>query len=335
MKRFRFFAALALALALAFSFAQAETARRLPVAFNVSTFGGPSRNFTTLQAWEDATDYDLVAAGLGEVLDCYPDSASYDQLVNVSGANADTSYFRVIRAAPGYERQVVFDYTGTIGVYGGVVNVVSEKSVGLYDLCIRHHGNEATITKDLFFNANSVLARVVGCVIGPSANQNSAGVAGAQTYNGGKAVFVNTVFRGDTMTTSLVGIGAGTAGGTVAYNCIIYRYGTSWSGTAAGVIKNCILATKFTNFFGTAPSQTTCIVGNETVVGFVAPASGNFHLPATSTNAIDTGTDLSADAVFGFTDDVDGDARPLGNGWEIGIDEYRPPTSGRLVWTVN
>jgi hypothetical protein len=49
---------------------------------------------------------------------------------------------------------------------------------------------------------------------------------------------------------------------------------------------------------------------------FVDPATGNYHIGPTSA-ARDSGVDA------GVTDDLDGETRPQGSGYDIGADEYR------------
>lgn len=63
---------------------------------------------------------------------------------------------------------------------------------------------------------------------------------------------------------------------------------------------------------------------NETSDPFVDRSSDNYHLVSGST-AIDAGKDLSAD----FTDDIDGDTRPQGSGFDKGADEV--VSSKRLI----
>ena len=308
----------------------ADSSRRLPAIYSVSTFGGSTRDYTTLAAWESDTDNNLTEGGIGaqtcgQVLDCYPDSASYDQRVTLMGATANAGYFRVIRAAPGHERQVVFDYTGALGTYEGVICVNGESYAGIYDLVIRHHVNQDNITKDLFFQSNPYACRVVGCVAGPSENANPTGVGGAQTYNG-RAVFINTTFLGNN-TGVEYGIIAGTAD-TAAYNCIFYGWSTGWYGAAAGSFaKNSIFQANGADFYSNTPALTTCIYSGHGTASFVDPASGNFRLADSDTNARDQGTNLSADTMFAFTDDFDGDARPYGSAWDIGVDEWTAPTA--------
>jgi hypothetical protein len=53
---------------------------------------------------------------------------------------------------------------------------------------------------------------------------------------------------------------------------------------------------------------------------FVNAAANDYHLAAIDTEAIGSGTDLSADANLPFSTDIDGDTRPAG-AWDIGADQ--------------
>ncbi|MCK5081627.1 MAG: hypothetical protein KAR31_01850, partial [Candidatus Omnitrophica bacterium] len=61
---------------------------------------------------------------------------------------------------------------------------------------------------------------------------------------------------------------------------------------------------------------------------FVDEANDDFHLASNDTGAKDLGTDLTSDANLAFSDDIDGDTRPVAPGtWDIGADETDPDTT--------
>lgn len=60
---------------------------------------------------------------------------------------------------------------------------------------------------------------------------------------------------------------------------------------------------------------------------FLAPQDGDYHLRYTSP-AIDAGPDA------GVADDMDGDTRPVGSGYDLGADEFRPVVAIELVKQV-
>lgn len=53
---------------------------------------------------------------------------------------------------------------------------------------------------------------------------------------------------------------------------------------------------------------------------FVFVGSGDYHLDSTDTGAQGNGTDLSSDATYAFSDDIDGDTRTTP--WDCGADQY-------------
>ncbi|MBI5843719.1 MAG: hypothetical protein HZB23_03515 [Deltaproteobacteria bacterium] len=310
------------------------SSRPLPLAYNESTFGsaGAGRNYTSLQAWENDTDVNCAGNSRGEVLTCYPDEVSYDQTVAIGIATVNSSYFRVIRAAPGFERRVVIDSAASQDTQAGVIWDATESNFGLYDLTVRLHVNDDVVVKALFFSGCQNI-RVAGCVIGPLVNANSAGCVGMQLYGGATASVTNTVFRGSLGTDSLYAIVTSTTGGLSLNNSVIYKWANGYWGTVAGTgtATNCIFDDNSGETWGNGPSWVTSIRNADGFNGFVDAAGGDFRLKSTAALAIDQGTSLSGT----FTDDFEGDVRPYGAAWDIGIDEYRPQTGGAWVWCVN
>jgi len=75
------------------------SSRQLPVSYDEKTFGaaGFSRDYTSLETWESATDTDRVTAESGAVLTCHDDSASYNMKVAIAGATTNSSYYVTIQ----------------------------------------------------------------------------------------------------------------------------------------------------------------------------------------------------------------------------------------------
>ncbi len=73
------------------------TSRREPDVYSTSTYGDVTRDYQVgeLTNWETATDNNLPSGSSGEVLDCYDDSASYDDNVILADAICD----RIIHSA--------------------------------------------------------------------------------------------------------------------------------------------------------------------------------------------------------------------------------------------
>lgn len=274
------------------------SSRRLPLAYNVSTFGGVTRDYQSLSVWEAATDNDLVTATMGEVLDCYADSASYDQSVALNGATANSSYFRVLRAASGQSH-------GGIPV-NGVCFVVSEAganaafqpiegNVQLQDLCITYNGNSASGRVGVRISGTN--NAIIGCVI---KTVNSGAGQGIGIFsNSGTDYFIinNLCYECDDF-----GLQASGANEAYIYNNTIPDnpgVGLDVSGTTR-VINN-IVQGNGTNINGTPTTDTTNVTSG---VIFQDAANDNYLLDSSDTAAQGQGTDLSADASYAFNDDV-------------------------------
>jgi hypothetical protein len=82
---------------------------------------------------------------------------------------------------------------------------------------------------------------------------------------------------------------------------------------------------------GDAPNATFSTAA--ITINFNNAGNGDFHLSSSDTDAIDAGRDLSIDGNLTFSTDIDGEARPNGDYWDIGADEYSLST-GPLVGAV-
>jgi hypothetical protein len=82
-----------------------------------------------------------------------------------------------------------------------------------------------------------------------------------------------------------------------------------------------------TNMSGDATSPTVGL--RSKTPSFVDRANDDYHLASSDTAAKDAGTDLSADATWSFSDDIDGATRS--GTWDIGADEY---TSSGTAYTA-
>lgn len=116
-----------------------------------------------------------------------------------------------------------------------------------------------------------------------------------------------------------------TTGFAYAKNCIANRSGAdSYTGTWNAASTNNV-----TNSIDTPPGSNP----RTGTVRFVSVAGNDFHILQTDTTAKDEGADLSAEANFAITTDIDGQARPQNVIYDIGADEF-PIASGRRVWIV-
>jgi hypothetical protein len=307
------------------SVAAAATSRPLPLAYNVSTFGGPLRQYTVVAAWGSDTAHDLVAAQKGEVLDCYPDQPSYNQFAAITGANTNSSYFRVIRTAPG-QQKVLFQDVRTSASPTYYTMAGTDNNLGIYDLVFSYSGPGAYYGFQCSVLAIGPGSIISGCIIGPVTMSSGGGFWGIYTW-----ATINVV---DCYIHDITSLGVGNAGirsdggSPIVYNCLIDA--TSNYGLIYGVggqsfhAKNTIIRNVGTPVSG-AVAATNCLFSTDG--GSVLFASDGYDLDPSDTAARDMGLDLSADPSFAFNDDIHGNARPYGSAWDMGPSEWRPAAS--------
>lgn len=298
---------------------------------NISTFGGAGqgRDYTVLGTWESATDNNLVSATQSEVLECYADEASYDDIVVISGAITNSSYFRIIRPAGTLGTGGWQGHDGTPSG-GGVfidnttgtetIENQSEDYFSVQDLLIRASFSSSSTVRTVELGGTTSTA--VAVIIFDCVNSGSGELQGLRLANEGDAIAVNCL----ALRVEDFGF-AGDSDGTTDYfyNCTaIDNGGFGFDDTGGSNVvdcKNCLATGNTAGDFDTATgvADTNCASGDATATGtggrvnqtfsFVASASDDYHLAADDTGAIGYGTDLSSDVVFAFDDDVDGDTR--------------------------
>lgn len=331
--------ALVFALLFVAPFAFAGPSRVLPAVYDEYTIGSGGY-FSTLQAAEDATDNNLVAAGRGVVLTVLP--GTYNQKVTVASSTGyvNATYYRVLRAQPGHEREVVLNFTGSTSDFVNSCTVlVAEKYFRIHDIVIQNNSAVAAMAAALVFQDQSA-GRVIGCQIGPNggnAAQYRVGLDCRSTVVTSLYV-ANCRFTGCSYATLMLDSTQSTSVMYV-YNSLFDSpissgpYGLLEYNAGTIVLKNSI------DIGHTYPTSGTVAYGFcvlSTGNGGVTFEADGLHLSASDTVALDHGANLAADAYFPINDDVDGEARPYGTAWDIGPDEYEPTvSSGAGVWCVN
>lgn len=289
---------------------------------SISTFGGGGRNYTSLSTWESDTDNDNVTGTVSPVLECYADSASYNQSVNMTGATNNSTYFRIIRNAAGEAFVLDVGSTGASGIVGitELNSGVESNTTGSFT--VTGDGNSAGERPGI--SINSAGNFVIGVYIHDMTNAGAGGAAGISFGNGAGTVcrsINNVVYACKTTGITL------RQSGSYAYNDTVVGCATGYALSSGNpILKNCIGASNTTDFSGTfsgssrnnASSDTTATAGSGnrisqtfTFVGGGAP----YQLASTDTGAKGFGLDLSADATFPFDDDIAGSTRTA---WDIG-----------------
>jgi len=68
---------------------------------------------------------------------------------------------------------------------------------------------------------------------------------------------------------------------------------------------------------------------------YVDEVNGDLHIAVADAVCRDVGADLSGDGTIPFSDDIDGDARPIGAAWDVGADESAGPPPVRPLRVIS
>ncbi len=315
------------------------SARRVGTNEQVTSYGNCTRTYSALSDWEVATDTNHVSDMETDVLECYDDSASFDDDVNVAGSTNDATFFRIVRPASGEGH----DGTSNNGVYfnstttGNMLRIAETFSA--YEDLIATLTTNNSVTRNAFF-IPGVSTRLVGC-IGFDGSNSGSGECRGFNPQGDLHVTVLCLSENNAGDNFLMGPGGGNT--QYIYNCVGIENlsGHCLRNTSGTVVtKNCLMKTATGDCFeaGTytgsdfdAASDTTDPdSGGSNRVSqtftFVNAAGNNYHLAAGDGGAKDFGQSLAADGVFAFDDDIDGD---LFGAWDIGFDESTTGPFGR------
>ena len=303
------------------------TSRRTGTNENVSTYGaaGQGRDYTVLNTWEAATDIDLVTATQSEVLECYNDTAEFDDDIGMVGATTSALYFRILRPAGAIGTGSWEGHDGTPNNGFKIHNTASAQQAiqieedysSAQDIIIQQT-NPATSTTPAL-DTDGLGSVIVGMILVDitSANDTARGLVA----DGGSIIVNCIVIRADEMNYLVDNDIDGLAyflnchsidAGTIGFNV--------FSGTETPVFINNLSHNSGTFDFDTDEnSYDYCASTDATAVGtgarinqtfsFVASGSDDYHLTADDTGAKGFGSDLSAYGVFPFDDDIDGQTR--------------------------
>lgn len=316
--------------------AEAASARRTGTNESISTYG-VSRNYSALGTWETATDNDNVATTVSPVLECYDDAANFNDAVTLLGSTNNSTYFRIVRPASGQGH----DGTTNNGVYfrrtsANHVFFIDETNSQVQNLILNLTINDGT--QDWYcglIRGNN--GAFVGCLAFDAANSGATSARGFGAITGNPMFFILCLAEaGDDRGMYMV------SGTCRVYNCTIRgNSNNGFQGDATTILKNVLSAANGADFnFGGTNTVTTCASSDATAddaggtgnrvsqtFTFANVAGNDFHLSVSDAGARNFGTDLSADANYAFTDDIDGQNFST---WDIGFDEPQSQLPGPL-----
>ncbi len=222
-----------------------------------------------------------------------------NDVLTVMGTNyVEIAGLQIMTTGAGIFNKGIYSYTssqGLVKIHDNIItsfNPVGAKGMVLSDSGV---GAAAQVYNNILYNF-----------------QGSAEGRGIVVVMSSGAVYNNTVDKCD--------YGIFTPRGAVLKNNIVQDSGTNYAGTFDPSSANNISQdatspnTGFWNRTVAFADASTSRLGDE---------PNDFHLAGTDTAAIDKGADLSADSVFAFATDIDGQTRPGGNAWDIGADESK------------
>ena len=287
----------------------------------IKTYGNATRQYTALATWEAATDTDLVTAAQSQVLECYDDAASFNDYVTLNGAITNASYFRIIRPASGQGH----DGTPNNGVYfqcttDANIFLVYDDYNQIQDIIARLNINSINNRATFITNraSQAINAAFIGCIAWDSTNAGT-GVADGFTMD----TDVSTIYAVNCIAINCdySGFREGGSGTAYFYNCTSVNNNNGFrAATTTNNAKNCVASGNTSNDWVGTWTQTTCTAEDASPT-YVNSAGNDFHLASADTVCINQGTDLSADAVYAFDDDIDKTSRS--GAWDIGADELR------------
>jgi len=324
------------------------SARKVGTNESIHTYGNGTRNYTALQTWEDAHTINCVTGTTSPVLECYDDAASFNDYVVILGATTDATYFRIIRPAAGQGHDgtpnngVTFICTTDTNIftlqeiYSQIQDIIAKVSIAS-GTAIRY-----AFTQSGSCNSSAVVGCIAyDCLIGSTGTGQGFVIAPTASNVGFAIDCLAHNCEGDGFRTSSFT----TNSGGRFYNCTSTNNGTYGfrmlgnQATGVHIWTNCLASDNTTADFsdGTTGSPTRTVTycaskdttaddwggaGNHISHTFTFVNSGgdDFHLASNDAGAIDLGTDLSADAIYPFNDDIDKCVRS--GSWDIGFDEY-------------
>lgn len=294
-------------------------------------------NYTSLAAWEAAENKDLVAADQIATARIEGTWASPSSNVTIAGWTTDATHYIRIYTTPEARHSGVWDDTKfRLTSNGRVLDVQApytrleglQITAGVVDDVLQH-GIDANSGGQTGLWVSQCIVRLSSAVVTYSYAQ---GITLAEGGTGNARIFNNIVYGFKTANkTSNYGIFVALIDNpALVYNNTVVGcdvgYGGVWGRTVTAknnIAQNCDVGyegisggnnnlTSLSDAPGTSSKQGA-------TVSFVDAANKNYHLASGDVAARDAGADLSADPVFSFTTDIEGETRA--GAWDMGADE--------------
>lgn len=330
-----------------------------------NSIGTSARNFSTVQAWEDALPANLVTDGNSYVGECFNDSefTTTGVLVTFAGSTTDSTHTITLTTGTGQSfrdnanvqtNALRYNASNGVGLRGNTsgyahVVVVSEDNVHLSKLQIKNSTTGAPGDAAYRQTATALSGSDVdGCILHGTRHGATSGTACVEFLSG--TLRNSLIIGGDTGRAVTVGYAGATAPSIINCTLVLPSDGTSAieavegkSGTAT--VTNCAI-------FGypTLVNSTARFTGSnnasDLAIGFgtsnqasktyanqfqnTALATADFRLK-TGADCIDTGVTDSTNAPT----DIAGTSRPSGSAYDIGAWEFvQAGGGGGVVSTI-
>jgi hypothetical protein len=304
-----------------------------------SSIGTSSRNYSTLQAWEDALPVSAVAAGNDYVGEVYKDSEFVVGVpLLIAGTTTDATHGITLRAAAGQSfrdnpnvRTNALRYSAANGVairgtsgYNSAIEI-QVPNVTLDGLQIAHQNNGRTVYGQVNAPAN---VTIKNCIC-----EAPGSFASAMRLDGNNSTVQNIVLVNTGTGTTLQFFGAGAK----LIGCTVVKTGTAGTtgvqGTSTTEIRNTVAANFTTCFTG----LTAANCSNNASTDATAPGANSKTAQALASLFEAPGTDyrtkagsalIDAGTAAGLAVDISGTARPQGSAYDIGAWEVAAAATG-------
>ena len=308
------------------------------MADRIRDVGGGANHYPTLSAWEAGEQADLVALDERRIAHCY--NFSDTTPVVLAGWTTDATRYAYITVPSGQRHDGKWSTSGyrleiTSGT--GIDVQIRDALIEYIQISIQENGATQRFGIHVSATATGQVINVEKCILRQHPSSSGSGnLRGVRLNTTGTIRVSNTLFidwrqgSGSGFSRSAgtgyiyncgahncnIGIGAG-SGPVTAINSWAQNCTDGFQGSYAAASSN-NLSDIATDAPGTGP-----ITGD---ISFVDEANDDFHLAAGDTLAKDAGINLSADANYPISGDIDGQARS--GTWDIGPDEYVVVASG-------